>query len=46
MSTIMPVVRAIESTLDGFDDDEQAVISRYLALVADAYRAELPAEAR
>lgn len=46
MSTIMPVVRAIESTLDEFDDNEQDVISRYLARVADVYRGELTSQAR
>lgn len=44
MTTIMPVVRAIENTLDEFDDAEQAIIERYLTRVADAYRSQLPAE--
>jgi DNA-binding MarR family transcriptional regulator len=43
MSTIMPVVRAIETALDEFDDGEEAVIERYLTRVADAYRSQLPA---
>lgn len=46
MSTILPVVRAIEGTLDAFDDDEQDVICRYLRSVADAYRDQLPEAAR
>jgi len=46
MSTILPAVRAIEGTLDEFDDDEQDVICRYLRSVADAYRGQLPDEAR
>lgn len=44
MTAIMPVVRATESILDDFDDDEQATITRYLSLVAEAYRAQLPAD--
>ena len=46
MSTIMPVVRAIESTLDDFDDSEQETITRYLLQVSHAYRQALPAEPR
>ena len=42
MATIMPVVRAIEGTLDDFDEHEQAVITRYLERVEGAYRQELP----
>jgi len=43
MAKIMPVVRAIEGTLDEFDDTEQAVIARYLSRVESVYRQELPA---
>ncbi len=46
MSTILPVVRAIESTLDDFDDSEQETITRYLLQVSHAYRQALPAEPR
>ena len=45
MATIMPVVRAIEGTLDEFDGAEQAVITRYLERVESAYRQELPVRA-
>jgi len=44
MGAIMPVVRAIESTLDGFDEQEQATIARYLERVARAYREQLPSD--
>ena len=44
MTTIMPVVRAIEGTLDEFDDDEQEIIARYLSRVSDAYREQLPTD--
>ncbi len=42
MTTIMPVVQAIESTLDEFDEAERETIARYLELVATAYRGLLP----
>lgn len=44
MTTIVPVVRAIEGTLDEFDDGEREIIARYLSRVADAYRQQLPAD--
>jgi hypothetical protein len=33
----------MESVLDDFDDTEQAIITRYLERVANAYRETLPA---
>lgn len=44
MGTILPVVRAIEGTLESFDEEQRAIINRYLALVVEAYRRELPAQ--
>jgi len=42
MSILMPMIGDIDSTLDGFDTDEQATIAAYLERVVEAYRAHIP----
>ena len=42
MGEIMPMVRGIDAALDGFTDEEQATITRYLERVVVSYRSRLP----
>lgn len=39
MSRIIPMVTEVDRAISAFDPDEQAVITRYLTQVVDAYRA-------
>jgi DNA-binding MarR family transcriptional regulator len=43
MGILMPMISDVDSVLDAFDDEEQAVIAAYLERVVAAYRAHLPA---
>ena len=43
MSYLMPMIGDIDATLDGFDADQQAVITDYLERVVAAYRTHIPA---
>lgn len=42
MSTLMPMIMGIDGVLDEFDEDEQALITAYLARVLEVYRAQIP----
>jgi DNA-binding MarR family transcriptional regulator len=43
MATLMPMIMGIDRVLDEFDDEEKAVIERYLDRVVTIYRDQLPA---
>lgn len=42
MAAIMPMVLAIDSALDDFDDAEQKAITDYLTVVLEKYRLQVP----
>lgn len=42
MATLMPMIRDIDATLDGFDIEQQATIAEYLSRVVAAYRTHIP----
>lgn len=42
MGVLMPMIRDIDETLDGFDAEQQAVITEYLERVVAAYRTHIP----
>jgi DNA-binding MarR family transcriptional regulator len=42
MGVLMPMIRDIDETLDGFDAEQQAVITEYLERVVAAYRTQIP----
>lgn len=42
MASLMPMIRDIDSVLDGFDEAERVAIEIYLERVVSAYRAQLP----
>lgn len=44
MSFLMPMIGAVDSALDGFDPDQQAVIADYLERVVAALRTHVPHE--
>lgn len=46
MRRIVPMVTAVDDAIRNFDDDEQAIITRYLERVVDAYRGHAPAPER
>ena len=41
MGTLMPMIMGVDGVLDGFSDDEQDVITRYLERVLTEYRSHL-----
>ncbi len=41
MGSLMPMIMGVDGVLDGFSDDEQAVITRYLEGVLTEYRSHL-----
>ena len=43
MSILMPMIGDIDTTLDGFDANQQATIAEYLERVVAAYRTHIPA---
>lgn len=42
MSFLMPMIADVDATLDGFDDEQQAVIAEYLERVVAAYSTHVP----
>jgi DNA-binding MarR family transcriptional regulator len=42
MAILLPMIREVDATLDGFTPDEQAVIAVYLDRVLAAYRNHIP----
>jgi DNA-binding MarR family transcriptional regulator len=44
MASILPMVSGIDRVLDDFDEQQRAVVVRYLTQVIEAYRQHLPPE--
>lgn len=44
LTTLIPVARAIDSSLDGFDEAERAVIERYLKTIVQRQQEALPVD--
>lgn len=42
LGVIRPMARGVDDVLDGFDDEQQAVIADYLRRVAEVYSAAVP----
>lgn len=44
MASILPMVSGIDRVLDDFDEDQRAIVVRYLTQVIEAYKKHLPLE--
>lgn len=42
MARILPLISGVDRVLDDFTDEEQSVITQYLARIVGVYRAQLP----